>query len=69
MVPLLTFWCIKARRMGVRTLPKTIAGLHVDTGDFSAATIDTWETVGLGRMHRTLGDISRVLQGLECCLS
>ena len=34
MIPLLTFWCIKARRMGVRTLPKTIAGLHVDTGDF-----------------------------------
>ena len=41
-VPPLTFWCIKARRLGVQTLLKTITKPCVDTGDFLSLLLTPW---------------------------
>ena len=62
-VPLLTFWCIKARRMGVRTLPKTIAGLHVDTGDFPPLLLTPGRLWDWGGCTRHLVILARCCKG------
>jgi len=64
-VPLLTFWSHpkKPGGWGFEPSPRPLPDYMLTPG-ISATTIETWEIVGLGRMHWTLGEISWVLQGL-----